>query len=39
MDKPEPDFRFKLMPLAFKLRNLFYPRKNVLKEVGIKTRI
>lgn len=39
MDKPEPDFHFKLMPLAFKLRDLFSPLKNVLKEVGIKTRI
>ena len=25
MDKPEPDFHFKLMPLAFKLRELFSP--------------
>lgn len=25
MDKPEPDFHFKLMSLTFKLRDLFSP--------------
>ncbi|MCD6472709.1 class I SAM-dependent methyltransferase [Candidatus Aerophobetes bacterium] len=36
MDKPEPNFHFKLMSFTYKFRDLFSPRKNILKEVGIK---
>ena len=36
MDEPESGFHFKLMPLAFKLMDIFPPRKNILNEVGIK---
>ena len=36
MDKLEPDLHFKLMALAFKLRDIFAPRRNILKEAGIK---
>ena len=39
MDKPEPDFHFKLIPLAFKLMDIFPTRKNILNEVGIKPGI
>jgi ubiquinone/menaquinone biosynthesis C-methylase UbiE len=35
MDKPSSDFHFKGMSLLFKFRDLFSPRANVLKEVGI----
>ncbi|NWF78311.1 MAG: class I SAM-dependent methyltransferase [Chloroflexi bacterium] len=36
MDKPMPNFHFKLMSLGFKFRDFFLPPKNILKEVGIK---
>ena len=36
MDKPSSDFHFKGMSFLFKIRDLFLPRKNVLKEVGIR---
>ena len=36
MDKPQPNFHFKLMSLSYKFRDFFLPRKNILKEVGIK---
>ncbi|MBM3235461.1 class I SAM-dependent methyltransferase [Candidatus Poribacteria bacterium] len=36
MDKPKSNIDFKFMSLTYKFRNLFLPRKNILKEVGIK---
>jgi len=36
MGKPEPNFHFKLMSFSYKFRDIFSPRKNILKEVGIK---
>jgi len=36
MDRTQPDFHFKLMSLSFKLRDLFLPRMNILKEVRIR---
>lgn len=36
MDKPEPNLHFKVMSLIFKFRDFFSPRRNILKEVGIK---
>jgi ubiquinone/menaquinone biosynthesis C-methylase UbiE len=36
MDRPMSDFDFKFMSLGYKFRDFFLPRKNVLKEVGIK---
>ncbi len=36
MDKPVSNLHFKVMAAAFKLRDFFLPRKNILKEVGIK---
>jgi ubiquinone/menaquinone biosynthesis C-methylase UbiE len=36
MGKPESNFNFWLMSLSFSLRDFFSPRKNILKEVGIK---
>ena len=36
MDKPMSRFHFSLMSFGYKFRDLFLPRKNVLKEVGIK---
>ncbi len=36
MDKPMPNSHFRWMSLEFKLRDLFSPRKSILKEVGIK---
>jgi ubiquinone/menaquinone biosynthesis C-methylase UbiE len=36
MDKPESDLHFRIMSFAFKLRDIFLPRKNILKEVGIR---
>lgn len=36
MDKPMPNLAFHFMSLAFKVRDFLLPRKNVLKEVGIK---
>lgn len=36
MAKPKPNLEFKLMSFAFKFRDFFVPRMNVLKEVGIK---
>ncbi len=35
MDKPSSDFHFKGMTFLFKIRDLIFPRKNVLEEVGI----
>jgi 2-polyprenyl-3-methyl-5-hydroxy-6-metoxy-1,4-benzoquinol methylase len=35
-DRPMPDFGFKLMSSFFKLRDIFRPRLDVLKEAGIK---
>jgi ubiquinone/menaquinone biosynthesis C-methylase UbiE len=35
MDKPSSDLHFKGMSFLFKIRDLFSPRANVLKEVGI----
>lgn len=36
MNKPKSDIDFKFMSLTFKFRDFFLPRKNILKEVGIK---
>jgi len=36
MEKPISDFHFKWMSFGYKFRDLFLPRKNILKEVGIK---
>ena len=36
MDKPEPDLNFRIMSFAFRLRDIFLPRKNILAEVGIR---
>ncbi len=36
MDKPVSKIHFKVMALTFKLRDFLLPRKNILKEVGIK---
>jgi len=36
MDKAESNFGFRLMSLSYKFRDLLAPRRNVLKEVGIK---
>ena len=36
MDKAESNFGFRFMSLGYKYRDLLAPRKNVLKEVGIK---
>jgi len=36
MDEPMTEFHFKLMALTYRLRDLFSPRKNILKEAGIK---
>ncbi|MGB7061095.1 MAG: class I SAM-dependent methyltransferase [Candidatus Zixiibacteriota bacterium] len=36
MDEPTPDSHFKTMCFMYKFRDLFLPRKNVLKEVDIK---
>jgi len=36
MDKPMPTFDFRFMSFGYKFRDFFLPRKNVLKEVGIK---
>lgn len=36
MEKQMSDFHFSLMSLGYKFRDLFLPRKNILKEVGIK---
>jgi len=38
MDKPKSNWDFKLMSLTYKFRDLFSPRMNILKEVGIKPR-
>jgi len=35
MDKPVSNFHFRVMSFGFKLRDLFSPRMNTLKEVGI----
>ena len=35
-DRPQPGLDFKLMSLAYKFRDFFSPRMDVLKEVGIK---
>jgi ubiquinone/menaquinone biosynthesis C-methylase UbiE len=35
-EKPRSDFSFKFMAAMFKFRDLFRPRKNVVKEAGIK---
>jgi len=37
MDEPHPNFGFRFMAFVFKFRDFFRPRKNVLKEVGIKS--
>ena len=36
MDKPMSNFDFKFMSLGYRFRDFFLPRKNILKEVGIK---
>jgi len=36
MDKPEPDLNFRIMSLAFGIRDAFLPRKKILDEVGIR---
>lgn len=36
MDKPKPTWDFKFMSFGYKFRDLFLPRMNILKEVGIK---
>jgi ubiquinone/menaquinone biosynthesis C-methylase UbiE len=37
MAKPQSNLDFTLTSLSFKIRDFFSPRKNILKEVGIKT--
>jgi ubiquinone/menaquinone biosynthesis C-methylase UbiE len=37
MDKKQSNFDFRFMALEFKLRDLFVPRKKILKEVGIQS--
>ena len=37
MDKPSSDFHFKGMSFLFKIRDVLFPRKNVLKEVGLQS--
>jgi len=37
MDKTMSNFHFKFMSFGYKFRDFFFPRKNILKEVGIKT--
>jgi ubiquinone/menaquinone biosynthesis C-methylase UbiE len=37
MGKPQSSFSFWLLSLSFRLRDFLSPRKNILKEVGIKT--
>ncbi len=37
MDKPIPDFHFKLMSLSYRFRDLLRPRVHILKEAGIKS--
>lgn len=34
--RPQPNFDFRLMSLAFKVRDFIRPRMNILKETGIK---
>lgn len=36
MDRPISNFHFKVLSFAYRSRDLFLPRKNVLKEVGIR---
>ena len=36
MDKPMSNFHFRFMSFGYKFRDFFLPRKNTLKEVGIK---
>ena len=36
MDNPKRNLHFRLMSLSFKFRDLLLPRRNILKEVGIK---
>ncbi len=36
MDKPTSNFHFKFMSFGYKFRDFFLPRKNILKEVGVK---
>ena len=36
MDKPISNFHFKFMSFGYKFRDGFSPRKDILKEVGIK---
>ena len=33
---PEPDLHFRAMFLTYKLRDFFFPRINILREVGIR---
>lgn len=35
MDKPQSDLAFKFMALGYRFRDLFRPRRDILKEVGI----
>jgi len=37
MDKPMSNFMFRFMSFGFRFRDIFLPRKNILKEVGIKS--
>ncbi len=37
MNKPITEFHFKLMALSYRFRDLFSPRKNILKEAGIES--
>ncbi|MFC1714078.1 class I SAM-dependent methyltransferase [Candidatus Poribacteria bacterium] len=37
MDRPKPNFYFRFMSFAFRFRDLFLPRKYILKEVGIES--
>jgi ubiquinone/menaquinone biosynthesis C-methylase UbiE len=36
MDRPINEFHFKFMALGYKFRDLFLPRRNILREAGIK---
>jgi ubiquinone/menaquinone biosynthesis C-methylase UbiE len=36
MDKPKSGLDFKLMSLTYRVRDLFFPRRDILEEVGIK---
>jgi len=36
LDKPEPSFHFRVMAFTYKFRDLLFPRRKILQEIGIK---